>query len=693
MYYIPSSDTLYLCRTDVEPHGLLEAFKNWTLGRYAVVMIEFSGEKYAEYGSIPTRSRNKLPSKREWIRRWECEMAQKASESSNVSILQRLTTAVTIDYQKFVSCYYEETGNEAKSVALAKAAAVLEAGASMKFGKSTGTIQEYMHAVNSLQLSELRFGKPLQTREGVEWVNMNEQVAYRKLREFKANPPTKVVALKRAGNSNARKITQEVNRVVTYIYACLGSGNLLPSQIYSRYESWRRNGGAIDYDSGEYIELPELSESSLTAIVRQPEVQAAVTLIKHGQKAFNNYFMPYVVGKRPEYMLSTLGMDDEDTPFYLKINVKGKIEHTYSRAKVVFVFDAATRKIVGYAMGTKGTLDLYREAVCSYLRGEFCPETRGVVAGEVQLDHYTKGNKEEWEKAFKRINFGRAKNPQERYAEREIQAFEYGYLRTCEGWLGGNITSKRYQNKRNEDNGFVRYELHELDEMYRAFIPIFNAENGTEKAVNPSLTVLPEHLLALYAGEGRELTIKRGLLEISFGGIRHKYEVGTEEMPYESVLSRLAHGFRVRVWYLPCYDVEGKEIAPKEVYLFNWTDKDDKYQDEFLVSATLSTGVQRSWEEMTETDSVELNRQRYRKDKFRLQAESFAAEIKGQTLMPYAEAEGIMAGGYNGNKEELQRAEARLNMGEGDEKEEEKAEEWSPYAMVNPRYKQKSKAS
>lgn len=700
MHYISHTDTLYLNRSDLAAYGLGEAWSNWQKGRYGVSLVLVEEELCVDFEVIPPRSRSKLPSRAEWVRKaLQVQAAQSLEERGN-GLAKLLGEAVTQGYKAYVNTYLKGGYDLSKSEALAKAAAVLKVGAGLKFTKNTGMrIEDYMKLVNELNLSELRFGKPVEVLEGgykvVKWVNMNPQVAYRKMREIRAVEETtisSIVRAKRVGNTNALKKQAHVERVITYIYCCLGNGQLLASQVWERYELWRLSGGAIDYDTGEQFELPSLCPSSVAATVQRPEIRAKAALLKHGQRVFNNQFMPFVVGKRPEYMLSLVGMDDEDAPFYLSIGGKA----TWQRAKVVFIFDASSRQIVGYAIGLKGTFELYMEAVKSMLRGEFVAETRGVQPGEVQLDHYTKGEKSKWELMFKGVNFGRAKNPQERYAEREILEWESGYLRGEEGWLGHNITAKRYQNHRNEDMGIKRYELWEIDEMYRRLIPQFNNRVERKQPINPNLYKIPAQFLALYAGECREESIRRGFIRMSFGGQYSYYEVGEgkeEGDEYNDILAKLEHGFKVRVWFMPAFDAEGNKIAPAEIHVFNWKKKEDKFQDTYLCTCKQAAKVQRAWAEQGEEDYTALAHHRNRKEQFMAEAAAFMQELSEMNLggMDRAEAEAILSGGYDGNKEELQKAEAVLLQPLYKEEEEDDDEfvqvAWDPKKHINDRLK------
>lgn len=660
MMYISNADMLLISADDCEKYGIEAAFNMWVHNRVKdVKVIDIAGAKHVNYDHIPARSKAKLPTREVLIAMTKISTEDKR-EQDITSLKAAIETAMTKDYLDYVPYYYGITMVESRAISLAKACAVLRVGASINFRTSKITIQDYMMVVNELGLKELKFGR----RVNGEWVNMNPQVAYRKIREAKeAGDPKDVVRMKRAGNDNARKVSQTVEMVVKYIYCYMGNGMLLPPGVWERYNQWVEMGGAVDYNTGEAIQLPTLSLSTVKSIIHQPAVQMMSDRIKFGDRIFNNQYVPYVMGKRPEYMLSVVGMDDEDAPFYL--NIKNNL---YKRAKVVFVFDGSSRKIVGYAIGMGASHTLYREAIQSMLRGDIESETKGVIPGEVQLDHYTKGDKSEWEKYFQVVNFGRAKNPQERYAEREIYQWESRYMREVPGWLGLGIKTKRYQNKRNEDANIIRYTLEEIDEIYRKYIPIYNREIGTEKEVNPSLHRLNPHVLAQYAGNSTRVNINRGYVGVGIEGEKYWFTVPS----YESVLTKLDNRFNVRLAWI------GDE--PEQVHIFNWRDKEDVLHDEYLCTAQRTYNVQRAWIEQGDEDKKELGKALTRRQKILQMVADMEKELKSHDFSPMtlAEAEAVVSSGTL-HKPTLMQAEEVLLSGE--------EEEYDPTKFINPRYK------
>lgn len=681
MKHIAHLNKLYLSPDDLKQYDLSTAYFEWCKGRQNVTVIDHAEYgRVVDYDTIPTRSRAKLPTRSELVEMCNALSSNQVHVTGYTSLKALLHRAVTVDCHNYSSVYYGATGNEYRALDLAKAAAVLLVGANIKFSKKKGfTIEDYMIAVNDLELKELKFGKKING----EWQNMNARVAYRKIEAVKklilptkdqplfAPAPhklgiEKVVKTKREGNSNRRKVSKEVENIIAYINCFLGYGQLLPAQVWDRYCRWAETGGVVEMETGEVTTLPTLSISTVKNLLVRPDIAAMCTLVKHGEKTFNDYFMPYVSGKRPEFMLSVVGMDDEDAPFYLK--VQGK--NTWFRAKVVFIFDGATRRIVGYAIGIGAGHELYREAIRSMIRGDIEPATRGIMPAEVQLDHYTKGDKKEFEHYFKRINFGRAKNPQERYAERDIYDWETQYMRQIEGWIGLGIKTKRYQN-RQQITVSKGYTLDEIDKIYRLNIPKYNG-NKKSKPIQSKCERMPEQLIALYAGEWSIVQIKRGRIRLGFDNEYYEYEV-----PGFMSLKTL----KVRA----AWTENSENEVPSQIHLFYYEDKKDVLKDTYICTSSAVRKVNRAQIEQTDEDKENLGHSLNIKKASKLFVEQKIRELSSMNLeaMDSAAAEAILSAGYT-DKEVMMAAE--LTLMQADQEKTHIIPDLPPIVTLNKKY-------
>ena len=543
-----------------------------------------------------------------------------------------LNAALTHGYHDYTDYYYRQYRNDSDSVIYAKQAAVLaaacDAWANHRGGLSIDTFCE--------KIAELNTG-----------IDLKKATLYSKFHHIrKGGAVTDLITKKRAGNDNAKKIDDFTSEYIKNIYL---TGNLTYQMVWETYTKHALTGGVVDQSSGEVIRLKNVSLSSVKNILTAPDFVPAATLVRLGKAAFNDRYAPYIKGHRPQYGLSIVGMDDEHIPLQLRLDGV----NTAKRLKAIYLFDGATRAVVGLAMGLESNFDLYLAAIRSMLLGEVVPQTRGYIPAELQVDRFTQKQESIYQKTFRKINFGNL--PQGRYAERDIEELETRHFRTVKGWVGMGVKTRLDHSRTNPDAPRVRYNVSETMEIVTKVVSDYNKPKLKGLIIHPELKKLPDELLALYAGVVKEIKPKRGYVEFTHEGVRYSYLIPNWDDMLEKIES-----FSVRIAVL--------EDEPETAYIFK------PKAEIFLGAAARTQSIQRAGFEQTEEDKKLLGKGLKRRTIFVDKAEEKATKILEMNVTPVmyeAEAETILLSPLSETtKEERQKAEERLNFFNDDEQDE-----------------------
>ncbi|MFA5689915.1 MAG: hypothetical protein WC959_12380 [Kiritimatiellales bacterium] len=145
-----------------------------------------------------------------------------------------------------------------------------------------------------------------------------------------------------AGNSNARKVTSNIERLILALYAMPNKPFM--ATVYELYTLFLSGDQAIiDQGTGEIFAPSdfrqkngkpiELSESTISNYVNKPSNRVLVDRLRNDAKFFNDKHSPHHHRQGPEFSLSKISMDDRDIP--------------NSNVKAYYAYDITSGAIIG----------------------------------------------------------------------------------------------------------------------------------------------------------------------------------------------------------------------------------------------------------------------------------------------------------------------------------------------------------
>lgn len=404
----------------------------------------------------------------------------------------------------------------------------------------------------------------------------------------------------RRGNQAAAKVSTAVERLLTALY--IGYHNdvkLNYEQVWATYNARAEQEKVFeDEESGEVIEMPVLSISTVKNILRKAEYTPMICQFRDGDEAYRKKYRPYVLRQAAGYALSMATSDGEVSPFTLHYQ-KGR---AMKRPTAYLIFDTFSQAIIGFALGMQENTDLMREAFYDML-----VTLDGMAPLEIQLDNFGKGMRSDFDQFIPATTLAKPNNPQEKPAESLISRFEQDILRTIEGNVGQNIaTSRTLQSKRNPDKELVTYTFEEIEAIYRGAIHEWNQRvsksRGKGKSrwenlmgnIHPDVMKVEPITIAQLFGIRKVVTINRGYIRITHQGATYDYIIPN----YTDNLSRIPQSNRVRVRFLP--------NDPSQAWIYKMAREDEPTQDEFIDRIEIAEKPQIAKAERTEKDKEAL---------------------------------------------------------------------------------------
>lgn len=495
---------------------------------------------------------------------------------------------------------------------------------------------------------------------GLDKIN-NLRVLQRKMSEWakaKADDAQRLTLVHRhrrvrgraSGCQNARKVSQPVQDVIVALWLNGDSDvKMYSDDVYDKYRGF--GGEYLDESTGELVDLPNVSLATIKRVLNAPAVKPLGRFV-HGEKWYKDTARPYVFGRTPRFAWSLTSSDGEVAPFWLKDN-RGR--ETWDRPTAYLIFDVHSQAIVGMHVGYRETKELLQDAFYDMLarNGRIRPM-------ENQLDNYGKSSEGDMEGIVDTLKFTPPYNPQSKFAEPLIRAFERQVLRKFPGYIGTNITSKRATYRRNPDLARITYTLDEVRDIYATARETWNnsipaGRKGKKTRLerldnaNPAANRMDKMTFARVLGRRTEIKLagKRGFMPLTYQG-----ETRTYELPnYVDLLPELPLTQKVAVRYLP-HDM-------RQVWLY--VPGDTPETDRYLTQANLAEGMARAATERQTGDGRLLRRYLDRGDALDAYTEERAASLPdvGTTELSPAAAEGIIGAGYT-KKNMMQDAEASI---------------------------------
>lgn len=239
--------------------------------------------------------------------------------------------------------------------------------------------------------------------------------------------------------------------------------------------------------------LPVLSDRTIYGWLSKPEVAAKVALTRYSGSEFNNVYSAITPRRRPSHPDDLWVLDG--TPFELYYQ-DGK---TVRRLYWVWVLDAATWKIVGYAIGETETGDLVRRALRMACRAtQSLPHQLQFDNGSAFKAHETL----RWMEQIATCTPTAVGNARAKVAEPFWAHMERKILKYYPNHSGGNVKAKRLDTHANPD--FIK-------ENWRSFPDRAGVERQIAEAVaqwnaKKFNGVVPDEAYAQAGPRRRELT-------------------------------------------------------------------------------------------------------------------------------------------------------------------------------------------
>lgn len=582
-----SIDYLRLCRHKYKsslppchhPKSILPATgKSW---RYARI----NGQFYYDYDFIPdrkdTRYRSRLGDKATLIQlAYESEIA--AKEATQKEIAKELESHVTylIDNRDIrIFSFYQVKGvckfNHQKARQLAESLTwakcikkLITTGKYKDFGIETQA-ELYDICASVLfkkKLEGLRVTTGESLRKKLHYFPESEDAQY----DFFVSD--------RYANDNARKLGKD--KIVDK-----ETGEIFSIDIHQALilDLWMNPGGS---GKGSKIELWEeykadlalvefgvepLSYSTFCHYTNSYDIRFKTARERHGEKYFNNMYLPYITSKKLTYANSLWCADGSGTIRYEFRDSKGVLRDR--NLYVMMISDVATGKIVGHAFAPIGesseTPELVRTAMLNALQNtdkrevmEFVSDNHGAFT--------CAENKDFLESVCRRVRNIYPENSQANYAETQFRLFKKR-LRRLNNWAGSSWGATSIENKadskqvkRNPLPAYkeaIRQLEQKIDEWNNLVTRtgVSRSQLYTEN-IHPESQEIDAITWRRISGNfsTREITRQRGTIILEKRGTKHKFEVPNYEALGEAIQEYLGYANLVKThiyWDEECADV------------------------------------------------------------------------------------------------------------------------------------------
>lgn len=555
-----------------------------------------------------------------------------AEEQANCEGIDQLTRLINKTYREEDKEYFiSKKVNTQKAIELSKCAALLTLLALIKTKAQ----------VQSLGIEGIELKSQLY-KLAIKWLLKNKVKSLpthpdrfsRKVNEFSKMLNKRTDALLKIGgksislrgNTNNQKLNDAVQKYILNLWLFYddvnpkpGSIKLLPHDIHQVYEQNRLSRKfALNKESGEVVELPEISLSSVKNVIyRNPIIAAA----RHGNKYLNDKFRPIVQGIAPKYALSMWSMDDMDSSFPMRH--KGK----ELRPKLYFVFDVATGYIPGWEMGAvyKAKNDTPMKTLINKATSKTIFNSGYKLPLEWQMEKYATAEfKAKLESNFEQLKTSDyQQHEQSKFAEKYIDRFQNEVERKISGWKGQGIRTRKEDSQPNREIATKTFTHEELIKLYSKLVEEWNNNPVSQKDSTPRAQAFAErqnkeavtiserkysHIFGRHTFQtiGTHKTSQRGFVEPIFNGIEYSYEVPN----HWELMGKISNQGRVRLTQNP-FDTDKCWL-----WEYDSKDEDNLHKDIFLCECISTTKVQRSKAESGIEDNEALGHHLKRKDQF-----------------------------------------------------------------------------
>ena len=372
------------------------------------------------------------------------------------------------------------------------------------------------------------------------------------------------------GNNNSRKVNQELERLILSRYVM--NNKPYPTMVRDIYlEFLSGKVDIIDQGTGELFDRQEfysqkglplvISEATIWNYVNNPKNRAIVDSQRNDYHYYNNIHRPHHHRVLPRYSLSKISLDDRDLQG--KFIVGGKKQ----RVKAYYAYDVAS----GALIGTAYSKDKDKELYLACLRNMF-----GFLNGhglgfplEMEVEHHIVNKfADDLMKAgtvFPHVRWCNAGNSQEKRAEHFNRQKKYGFEKRYNDGVGRwtlTEANRPKQDKVWDDDGMqIRETIYEFEELVaNDLFTVEKYNNGLHPDqkkykgmsrlqvflanVNPNTVIFQDHIVAQYAGQSVNTSIRRNQY------VRVNYE--NYSLPSVEIIDRLqSNNYKVEAFYLP----------------------------------------------------------------------------------------------------------------------------------------------
>lgn len=677
----PINGVLYLKVSDLVGFGISEDYVNKSMSRFrkgvahtwANIVDPLDGRaRLVAYDTIPTATRDKLPTKAQLLAQLLAEQTQlKAAElgMAGAGILALHEKSVNpLDY----NFYFTKAGLtntpdatvEVKATELTQAAGWLRLLAridtkqqlkTLGFAKKDELREAVLTAVVPLKLYGLRVsnGRVLQQKElafakALEvMANEVEGMTKHQLQVLANQRALLTLVPKRTGLDNARKIgkKQGENEALIALGARIDGSEWHANTIIHLF---RNPGSGNKFDLKEvhrrYCRRCEaegktpVSLSGMKAFLMRDEVRQVTAWERHGHAEMDKY-LPHQRRERPTYSLSKGGYDGFSVDFYTQVGT-GKDKATVMLT-VVAVFDYHSEAITGYSVGLVENGRMVRDMYRNHLK-----QTGGKSYIEIESDRFAGNVSTDTQQLFSRAcqivtrpvpndPNGKAPNPKARFVERLLEEVNR-LTQSIPNWKGTNITAIDRNRKPNPDyasDAIVASTLELGIKQINELITVYNhqpLEKWNEKSrwdmlqadFNPEAPVLDELAQATLLSQSTVTTVRHAAISITVNKKEYEYEFPT----FGRYTHLMYKGMKVRVYY--------DETDMTSVDVFGFKDVKDTGTDMWLTTLKRGQRMQMAKAEQVHGDMVLLgqkeaqrNNQRDDYDRKQLELEAHRYEL------------------------------------------------------------------
>lgn len=372
------------------------------------------------------------------------------------------------------------------------------------------------------------------------------------------------------GNNNSRKVNQALERLILSIYVM--NNKPYPNMVRDIYMEFLANKvDIIDQETGELFDRNEfysekdlplvISEATIWNYVNNPKNRAIVDSQRNDFHYYNNIHRPHHHRERPQYGLSKISLDDRDLQG--KIIVGGHKQ----RVMAYYAYDVASGALIGASYSRKKDKELY----LACMRDMFGFLNRHGLGFPLEMEvehHIVNKFADDLMKAgnvFPHIRWCNAGNSQEKRAEHFNRQKKYGYEKRYNDGVGRWTLSEANRPKQDkvwDDDGMhLKEKIYEFDELVandrftlekynNGLHPDQKKYKGMSRLqvllanVNPNAVTFQDHIIAQYAGECTQTSIRRNQY------VKVKY--GSYQLPNVAILERLqSNNYKVDAYYLP----------------------------------------------------------------------------------------------------------------------------------------------